>query len=172
MSTLKYWLWLTTRKGLSARDAGIVVRHFQTPEAAYFAVEEQYRNIAHLRSWKPLLNKDISEPEAILETCRAKGYRIITMQDILITDYISIAGPGAAFVNAGIVTLISICLIRYSGDPYNGHTIVAIGLMSGFSLFGKNFLNIWPIILGTWLYARYQRESFGKYTCAFLQNTQ
>lgn len=77
----KYWLWLTTRKGLSARDAGIVVRHFQTPEAAYFAVEEQYRNIAHLRSWKPLLDKDLSEPEAILETCRAKGYRIITMQD-------------------------------------------------------------------------------------------
>ena len=83
-------------------------------------------------------------------------YRIVTMQDLLITDYISIAGPGAAFVNAGLVTIISICLIRYSGDPYNGQTIVVIGLMSGFSLFGKNFLNIWPIILGTWLYAKYQ----------------
>ena len=45
-------------------------------------------------------------------------YRIVTMQDLLITDYISIAGPGAAFVNAGIVTIISICLIRYSGDPW------------------------------------------------------
>ena len=88
--------------------------------------------------------------------------RIVAMQDILITDYISIAGPGAAFVNAGIVTIISICLIRYSGDPYNGHTIVTIGLMSGFSLFGKNYLNIWPIILGTWLYAHYQREPFAK----------
>lgn len=98
-------------------------------------------------------------------------YRIVTMQDLLITDYISIAGPGAAFVNAGIVTIISICLIRYSGDPYNGHTIVAIGLMSGFSLFGKNFLNIWPIILGTWMYAHYQREPFAKYTSTALLAT-
>ena len=98
-------------------------------------------------------------------------YRIVTMQDLLITDYIQIAGPGAAFVNAGIVTLISICLVRFSGDPFNGHTIVTIGLMSGFSLFGKNFLNIWPIILGTFLYARYQREAFAKYTSTALLAT-
>lgn len=98
-------------------------------------------------------------------------YKIVTMQDLLITDYINIAGPGAAFFNASIVTIISICIIRWSGDPYNGHTIVAIGLMSGFSLFGKNFLNIWPIILGTGLYARYQRESFGKYASTALLAT-
>ena len=98
-------------------------------------------------------------------------YKIVTMQDLLITDYISIAGPGAAFFNASIVTIISICIIKYSGDPYNGHTVVAIGLMSGFSLFGKNFLNIWPIILGTWLYARYQREAFAKYASTALLAT-
>ena len=98
-------------------------------------------------------------------------YRIVTMQDLLITDYIQIAGPGAAFVNAGIVTIVSICLIKFSGDPFNGHTIVTIGLMSGFSLFGKNFLNIWPIIFGTWLYARYQKESFAKYTSTALLAT-
>ena len=98
-------------------------------------------------------------------------YKIVTMQDLLITDYISIAGPGAAFFNASIVTVISICIIKYSGDPYNGHSIVAVGLMSGFSLFGKNFMNIWPIILGTWLYARYQRESFGKYASIALLAT-
>lgn len=98
-------------------------------------------------------------------------YKILTMQDLLITDYINIAGPGAAFFNSGIVTIISICLIKYSGDPINGHSIVAVGLMSGFSLFGKNFLNIWPIILGTWLYAKYQREAFGKYTSVALLAT-
>ena len=35
--------------------------------------------------------------------------------------------------------------------------------MSGFSLFGKNFVNIWPILLGSWLYAKARREPFGKY---------
>ena len=98
-------------------------------------------------------------------------YRIVSMQDLLITDYIYIAGPGAAFVNAGIVTIVSICLVKFSGDPFNGHTIVEIGLMAGFSLFGKNFFNIWPIIFGTWLYARYQREAFAKYASVALLAT-
>lgn len=83
-------------------------------------------------------------------------WKIVTMQDLLITDYIDIAGPAAAFVNAGLVTIISICLIWLAKDPFNGFTIVEMGLMAGFSLFGKNLFNIWPIILGTWLYARYQ----------------
>ena len=40
-------------------------------------------------------------------------YRIVTMQDLLITDYVYIAGPGAALVNAGLVTILSICTIRF-----------------------------------------------------------
>ncbi len=98
-------------------------------------------------------------------------YRIITMQDLLITDYVHIAGIGAAFVNAGLVTIISICIIRFSGDPYNGFTIVEMGLMAGFSLFGKNVVNIWPIIFGTWLYAKYQKEPFSKYASVSLLST-
>ena len=98
-------------------------------------------------------------------------WHIVTMQDLLITDYVSIGGPGAALVNAGLVTIISICLIKFSGDPFNGFTIVEMGLMAGFSLFGKNFLNIWPIILGTWLYAKYQKEPFSKHASVALLAT-
>ena len=75
---------------------------------------------------------------------------------MLITDYVSIGGVGAALVNSGLVMVLSICLIKVSKDPFNGFTMVEMGLMAGFSLFGKNILNIWPIILGTWLYAKYQ----------------
>ena len=98
-------------------------------------------------------------------------WHIVTMQDLLITDYVSIGGPGAALVNAGLVTIISICIIKFSGDPFNGFTIVEMGLMAGFSLFGKNFINIWPIILGTWLYARYQKEPFSKHASVSLLAT-
>ena len=98
-------------------------------------------------------------------------YHIITMQDLLITDYVRIAGPGAALINAAIVTIISICLIRFSRNHFNGFTLVEIGLMAGFSLFGKNFVNIWPIILGTWLYARYQKEPFSKHVSVALMST-
>ena len=98
-------------------------------------------------------------------------WHIVTMQDLLITDYILIGGPGAALVNAGIVTIISVCILKFSGDPFNGFTIVEIGLMAGFSLFGKNFLNIWPIFLGTWLYARYQKQPFAKHASVALLAT-
>ena len=89
--------------------------------------------------------------------------RIVTSQDVLITDYMELAGPGAALVNAGLVTLISITLLYVSADPFNGFTLVTVGLMAGFSLFGKNIANIWPVLLGTFLYSRIKAEPFGKY---------
>lgn len=89
--------------------------------------------------------------------------RIVLSHDMLITDYVAVAGLGAALVNAGLVTLVTVLLLYCSSDPFNGVTLVTVGLMAGFSLFGKNIANIWPILLGTWLYARLKRESFYKY---------
>ena len=114
-----------------------------------------------------LIGIGLGQPEEILPGL----WKIVTMQDLLITDYIDIAGPAAAFVNAGLVTITSVCILRLAKDPFNGFTIVEIGLMAGFSLFGKNMFNIWPIILGTWLYARYQREPFSKYASVALLST-
>lgn len=114
-----------------------------------------------------LIGVSMGHPERILPgLCK-----IVTMQDLLITDYVYIAGPAAAFINAGLVTILSICILKLAKDPFNGFTIVEIGLMAGFSLFGKNVFNIWPIILGTWLYARYQREPFSKYASVALLST-
>ena len=98
-------------------------------------------------------------------------WTIIINEDTLITDYIQLAGLGPAFVNAAIVTYISIAILYFAKDPPNGYTIVDIGLMSGFALFGKNFVNIWPIILGTWLYARLKKEPFSKYAGVALLST-
>lgn len=114
-----------------------------------------------------LIGIGIGQPEEILPGL----WKIVTMQDLLITDYIDIAGPAAAFINAGLVTITSVTILKLAKDPFNGFTIVEVGLMAGFSLFGKNMFNIWPIILGTWLYARYQREPFSKYVSVALLST-
>ena len=89
--------------------------------------------------------------------------KIVLTEDALITDYVLVAGPGPALINSGLVTLISVFILHTSRIPFNGMTSVVIGLMSGFSLFGKNFVNIWPILFGTWLYAKSRKEPFGKY---------
>lgn len=96
---------------------------------------------------------------------------IIRSEDVLITDYIALAGIGPAFVNAGLVTLISVAILKVVGDPVNGATIVTVGLMAGFSLFGKNIANIWPIIFGTALYALVRRETFAHHVNVALRTT-
>jgi hypothetical protein len=85
-------------------------------------------------------------------------YKIVTTEDALITDYVLVAGPGAALVNSAIVTAIAICVLYLAEDTLNGMTLVEMGLMSGFSLFGKNFVNIWPILAGTWLYTKLRKQ--------------
>ena len=114
-----------------------------------------------------LLGVALDDPSNILPGL----YRIVTMQDLLITDYVHIAGVGASIVNCGLVTIISILLIKLFGEAFNGFTLVEMGLMAGFALFGKNVLNIWPILLGTWLYARYQKQPFGKHAAVGLLAT-
>ena len=83
--------------------------------------------------------------------------------DFLITDYFVIGGFGAAFLNAGVVTLISIGILYVLGKEVSGHTITSICLMFGFSLFGKNLLNIWTILFGVFLYAKYHKTSLSRY---------
>ena len=90
-------------------------------------------------------------------------YTIITTEDALITDYVLVAGPGAALINSALVTASAVCILYLGHDTLNGMTLVEMGLMSGFSLFGKNFLNIWPILFGSMLYAKVRKEPLGGY---------
>ncbi len=98
-------------------------------------------------------------------------YRLIIEPDFLITDYISIGGLGAAFVNAGLLMLISIGILHFLDVKITGAAVSSLWLMSGFGLFGKNLFNVWFIILGVWLYARYQKEKFSKYVYIALFGT-
>ncbi|MBR5268590.1 MAG: DUF1576 domain-containing protein [Lachnospiraceae bacterium] len=98
-------------------------------------------------------------------------YRIFIEPDILITDYFVVGGPGPALLNAGLLTLISIYIIHKQGMEMDGHTITSSCLMFGFSLFGKNLLNIWTILLGVYIYARYHKMPFSKYVYIGLYGT-
>ena len=43
MAALKYWIWLTTRRGITPLQTFQLLDRFGTPEAAYFADREEYR---------------------------------------------------------------------------------------------------------------------------------
>lgn len=89
-------------------------------------------------------------------------YNIFQEPDLLITDYMVIGGIGATFVNASLLTLVSIFIVYMLDMEMDGHTITAACLMFGFSLFGKNIINIWSILLGVWCYAVYHKTSLSK----------
>ena len=89
--------------------------------------------------------------------------RIMVEPDLLITDYFAVGGIGAATINAGLITLICLAMVYFMGMEMSGHTITATFLMFGFSLFGKNLMNIWAILAGVFLYSKYHKTSFQRY---------
>lgn len=97
--------------------------------------------------------------------------RILQEPDFLITDYFVVGGVGAAFFNAGLLSLFSVALVYFLGMEMDGHTITSVCLMFGFSLFGKNIFNIWALLAGVWLYAKYHRTPFSRYVYVGLYST-
>lgn len=82
MANLKYFLWLTTRKGLQSEDANRIIAHFGTPEGAYFADETEYELMGlPPAKRKALTDKSLSEAEKILSDCDREGIHIMTVQD-------------------------------------------------------------------------------------------
>ena len=82
MAELKYWLWLTTRKGLGPAGALTVLDHFGTPERAFYGEEGDF-GLLPLDSFarRSLLDKSMDEPNRILGDCDRLGVRVMTFQD-------------------------------------------------------------------------------------------
>ena len=86
MSTLRHWLWLSTRGPAPGMYAARVLACFGTPEAAFFAGEADCARIPGLPGSvrQALLDKSLEEADDILARCEQLGIRVLTMQD---TDY-------------------------------------------------------------------------------------
>lgn len=87
-------------------------------------------------------------------------YKIVLTEDLLLTDYLAVAGIGATFINSSILTFFNIYLLHKLKVPINGTAIAGVFIVAGFAFFGKNIFNVLPIYLGTFLYSKYQKRSF------------
>lgn len=83
MASIKYWLWLTTRKGLSNISIFELLERFGTPEAVHFADGGEYDQIPGVTPMgkSSLLDKSMDEPNRILSECERLGQRILTVAD-------------------------------------------------------------------------------------------
>ena len=97
--------------------------------------------------------------------------KIVLSRDALITDYFELAGIGPAFLNAALVTTICTVLVMVEKIPFTGATMAALFINIGYGFWGKNILNILPILLGTFLYARLHHVRLGRYIYTALFGT-
>ncbi len=88
---------------------------------------------------------------------------IVTTRDALLTDYFGTGGIGAGCVNAGLLTLCACFVYFRANAKIDGTAVACLFLVLGFGLFGKNLLNIWSIVLGVFLYARFKGDRFSVY---------
>ena len=95
--------------------------------------------------------------------------KIIMSRDALITDYFELAGTGAAFFNTAVVATICLSMILVNKIPFTGPTIAALFMNIAYGFWGKNPVNILPVLLGTYLCAKMHHIHFGRfiYTALF-----
>lgn len=105
-----------------------------------------------------------------LEICKGL-LTIVTSRDALITDYFALAGYGAAFFNVALVTTMCVILVLVEKVPFTGPTLAALFINIGYGFWGKNPVNILPILLGTYLYASLHHKHFGRYIYTALFGT-
>ena len=96
---------------------------------------------------------------------------IVISRDTLITDYFELVGYGAAFVNALLVMFLEYWLLCREKMNFTGLTMAAFFINIGYALWGKNPVNILPILLGSYLYAKLHKARLGRYIYTALFGT-
>lgn len=88
---------------------------------------------------------------------------LLFSKSILLSDYLAVGNVGAAFINAGLLFLVFTFIAQRSKALMNGPLVASLFTVAGFALFGKNILNVWPIVLGVYAHSRIQEDHFAKY---------
>ena len=78
---LRYWIWLSTREGISNTQALSLLSRFGSAEAVYLADEDALKAPDGRSVPASLLDKTLTGAEVILQQCYQKNIHIMTIQD-------------------------------------------------------------------------------------------
>ncbi len=88
--------------------------------------------------------------------------KIIRSPSNLVTDYFALGGLAASFFNAALCGFASNLLILVSRVRANATTLASYMLVVAHCFYGLNFLNMWPSIIGVFLYCLVMKKSFAE----------
>ena len=86
--------------------------------------------------------------------------KIYTSPAVLTHDYFALAGIGTAFINSAMSGLLVLCAFKLAKLPVGSSQMGVLGLVMGFALLGKNPVNMFPILLGGYLYSLFKKEPY------------
>ena len=102
MSSLKYWIWLSTLSGVGAATVSSLLGFFGDPEKVHAANVSDYLEVDGVSSADiaRLMDKDLGPSEKALADCAATGCRAITIQDEEYPDRLKsiFDPPGVLFI--------------------------------------------------------------------------
>ena len=98
-------------------------------------------------------------------------WKITTSTAKISTNYFSVGGYAASFLNTGLVALVCLLLFVFFRGKPNSTSTLAFLLTIGFCTWGINLLNILPTILGVLLYALVKKEKPGNLVNTMLFST-
>ncbi len=88
---------------------------------------------------------------------------ILVSPSQLFTDYMEIASVGSTLLNVAIMLGISIYSYKKLEIPLNGTVIGSLGMLAGFSFFGKNLFNSIPFMIGVWIFTKVTKQNYRNY---------
>ena len=98
-------------------------------------------------------------------------WKILTMPCKVTTNYFSVGGYAATFLNMGLVGLLSLLLFLVFKGTANNVSTLAVILTIGFGSWGINVLNVLPTMLGVVVYGLVKKEKLGGLVNAMLFST-
>lgn len=89
-------------------------------------------------------------------------YLILITPCSLITDYFNIGSLAATFLNAALCGLACNLMVLYSRARVQARILAGYFLVIAHCFYGLNFLNMWPTVIGVYVYCRVNRRSFAE----------
>ena len=122
-------------------------------------MNRQYYYLFGLSLMLMLLAFVIESPQSLVSGMMT----ILVSPSQLFTDYMEIASVGSTLLNVAIMLGISIYSYKKLEIPLNGTVIGSLGMLAGFSFFGKNLFNSIPFMIGVWIYTKVTKQNYRNY---------
>jgi hypothetical protein len=93
-------------------------------------------------------------------TMWASYLKLNTSPALLLTDYVAAFGASASLLNAALVLIVNILILLALKMQLSGLLYASIFTVYGFSFLGMNLVNLLPIYIGGFMYAKYMKLEF------------